>query len=186
MNTTIAPNSTGFDHYQFLTVDDRRELNRIDSLSELAEIAIKIMKRLPKKVDMISGPISTGPGNSLKERLRIFQLSIEKLAQDPDLTVFSQIPFENNIHAFAQRWRRIRGSKRYCQPILDIFYQRIFKSGCVGRLHFMPNYKLSVGAQWEHDIAPSFGIGQVYLPGDFIDDIVERVQQEMEFRPFSV
>ena len=155
-------------HFKFWTKKDRAKLAKVRSFGDLCQVALDVIRRNPLgKVHMVSGPITTGGTGTLKGNLAVFQATIEALAQN-GYNVFSQIPFEEQLVLLHNEWRLQNSDKKgYCMPILYDFYEPIFTSGLVEAMHFIPDWRSSFGAKWEHEITRSLGIKHFYLPEDW-------------------
>lgn len=149
-------------HRCFIDARVALELHRANSFEDLAEIVLRILARIPSKVDMVSGAISTGGYNNRRKNLKLFASSIVELDNKNRAiggrTVLSQMPFEAKIGQLARRWHIKNPGRAYCEPILDVFYAAIFSSGQIHTMHFLPNWRSSRGARWEYRVCPEFGI----------------------------
>ena len=156
MNTTI--------HYRNWIDADKQKLAKSKSFKDLADIVIEIINRIPKKIEMVSGPISTGGVGSKIENLKVFESVVEILILESKLNIFSQIPFEEKMNELYREWYVNNPDEKYCMPILEEFYERLFSSGKVKKLHFINDWQSSFGARWEHDNCDRWGIERNYLP----------------------
>lgn len=153
---------------KYWTVADKENLSRAISVAELAPIAIGVIKRMPKPVGMVSGPITTGGFGSVEKNLEIFAGVIAELQRD-GLTVFSQLPFES---FFVQVWREWRG-EGYCMEILEKFYQPVFESGEIGFVHFIPGWEASFGARFEHEQCRRLRIQTLPVPPQIVSALLQ-------------
>ncbi len=149
----FAPNV----HHRYLPVALRRKIAAAQTFEELTEIALRSLARVPGKVVIISGAISTGGFNDRTKNLILFAVSIE-IQDEQGVTVFSQMPYEIALGRLARKWHIDHPSETYCLPILDIFYTAIFGSGKIEAMYFLPNWRSSKGARWEYKVCPEFGI----------------------------
>ena len=138
-------------------------LDRAKTFKDLSDIALAVMNRMPTGIEMISGPISTGGLGTPELNLKVFSGVIEILIEDYRLNMLSQMPFEAAMGRFAAAWRTDNPGSRYCMPILDDFYDRVFSTGKVLHLHFLHDWESSFGATWEHDNCERWGIKRIYL-----------------------
>jgi len=131
---------------------------RARSYKTLADIAITVLFAMPRDVTMVCGPITSGGLGMLALNLDRFCFAIDLLAASGE-NVFTQLPFERSVRA-------IREFKHYNvknDRLLQKFYLPIFRSGFVTRLCFLPLWKTSYGATWEHERAIELGIGRAYF-----------------------
>ncbi len=132
-------------------------LKGISTLEELAEIAISIVTRMSvtgKEIVQICGPMSTGGLGNLRDNMMRFSLAINK-ATENGIMVFDQTPFQNKI---IQICSFKEGQGKYNYEILEIFYRKIFESGHVHRVLFLPGWEGSVGASWERELTIKLGL----------------------------
>ncbi len=135
------------------------QLKNAATYRELFLIAYDVLLGIPPPVGQVCGPISTGGVGSIKENLARFEKAIDDL-QKKNIEIFNQVPFEVPM----QRIKSAReGVGEYDTALLNDFYLPIFESKLVHTLFFMPDWRSSVGAQWEHEQARRIGIEIVYL-----------------------
>ena len=120
------------------------------NFDELAEIGIRILKRMPQPVEMICGPISSGGLGSIKANLKEFGKHIRCLKKFGG-NVFDQMPFEREMDRIEKESYDDRDQAR--DDILNKFYLPIFESRLVKTLNFIPGWKSSIGARWERKTA---------------------------------
>lgn len=145
----------------YFDAHDLTELRTAKTFEALRIIAFRVLGRMPRDTCMICGPISTG-GISLERNLERFTRAINTLAMCGE-HVFTQMPFELPV----QRIRMGRDSYTSGAELLNEFYLPIFQSGKVARLCFLPDWRTSNGAKWEHDRAEELGIERKYFRDDF-------------------
>lgn len=145
----------------YFSPQDRTELKIAPTFDALRIIAFRVLERMPKETCMICGPITTG-GISLDRNLERFTQAINTLAMCGE-SVFTQMPFELPV----QRLRLGRDPYLSGAELLNQFYLPIFQSGKVARLCFLPDWRTSNGAKWEHDRAEELGIERKYFRDDF-------------------
>ena len=151
-------------HYKSWTETDKKKLEQVKTFKELGNLVLEIVHRLPGKVQMVSGPISTGGVGTIEGNKLIFERVIEILATEPAANIFSQMPFEDKMVELYLDWHAKNPAEKYCRPILDEFYEPLFSSGKVSDLHFIHGWELSTGATWEHDNCDRWNIKRHYLP----------------------
>lgn len=151
-------------HFNHWTPVDRIILGKARTFKDLADLAISIIARMPSGIEMVSGPISTGGVGSINGNRRVFEHVIEILVNERKANVFSQMPFEDKMVEFYKAWHAENPEEKYCTPILDDFYERVFSSGKIVALHFINGWESSFGAKWEHDNCIRWNITRKYLP----------------------
>lgn len=153
--------------FRHFTKRDKSDLRKAKTFEELSLVALRVLERMrakeqkkahPRKIGMVSGPISTGGLGSPNANIKAFRKTIRHLEQK-DYCIFNQMPFENPM------WRIIKTP--YYQgglQLLTKFYRPIFKSGHIAVIHFMQNWHTSFGASWEHKESKRLHIRQNHLP----------------------
>lgn len=147
-----------FDPLRFYELHDINQMAMAQSYRELIPIGMRVMNRIPGDVVMVCGPISTGGAGSMTENMKIFRKAIERVVEMGE-SVFSQLPFEDSM-------QNIKGKllpESDGLALLELFYRPLFESGVLKRLYFMPGWKGSFGASWEHALALELGIEIRYL-----------------------
>lgn len=128
------------------------------SYKDLFAIAEKVLQKMPSPVGQVCGPISTGGAGSVEKNLKRFEQAIADL-QSQGVEIFDQVSFEIPI----QRIKSLREYGNYDDLLLYDFYLPIFESRLVHKLYFLPDWKSSVGARWEHKQALRSGLDIGYL-----------------------
>jgi len=136
--------------------DEVWEIQKATTFGELADIAIRVLKRMVQPVSMVCGPISTGGTGSVEKNLERFHRAIRFLRYQ-GITVFSQLPFENKIFEM-KTWPAYKGDS--C--LLKELYLPMFESGLINSFYFLPDWETSNGASWEHVQAKRLGIRIIY------------------------
>ena len=116
----------------------------------------------PQPIAMLCGPISNGGKGSRTENLAIFSRAIQRVSAG-GLIVFNQMPFEDDIG----RIFKLDPTQQELR-LLEEFYLPIFKTGFISLMCFLPNWKTSFGARWEHRQARRLKIKVIYLPKKFL------------------
>ena len=136
---------------------DFQDLERAESMGDTYIIAERILKRMPKLVVQVCGPISSGGGDSINN-LEALKRAIRDL-QEKGLNVFDQTPFDATV-------RRIKSKTlptEYFESVLTDFHLPLFELGIISTLYFMPNWQTSHGAKWEHEQGKKMGLEIIYL-----------------------
>ncbi|HUZ92667.1 MAG TPA: DUF4406 domain-containing protein [Candidatus Paceibacterota bacterium] len=141
----------------YLYPGERERIACVTTFEELGETAFLVLMRMVQPVCMVCGPISTGGRGSIEENLTQFEIAISMLAAR-GFHVFSQMPFERPMH-------RIKNTPYYRDglQLLEAFYLPIFEARLVRHLYFLPDWKTSEGARWEHAQAIRIGMEIHYL-----------------------
>lgn len=141
------------DHW---TEEDHAEQDRCESMHHLAELGIKLAKRLKEQspdgsVILLSGPMTTGGLGSFDRNIKLFECAII-VAREKGLTVYNQLPFQKGMI-------RILGLNRnpsfkaeaagYPMSILTDFYGPLLDSKLVSDLFQLRDHASSFGARWE-------------------------------------
>lgn len=159
MNTTDI-------HYKHWTAEDRLALQRAGtSLPDMLKVALDVTARMPSGIHLVSGPITTGGVGTIKDNLLVFKRVIEHLADKERLNIFSQMPFEDGMVAYHQKWRQQTARNGdYCWSILHEFYEPLFAARKFEKFHFIHGFEGSIGACWERDQCMIRGFGKRFLP----------------------
>lgn len=171
------------------TYADIQELVASRDFEHMGQITLGVLKRSPCPVTMVSGPISTGGSGSRAENLARYHRAMEFLGLFQDRKVFNQLPSEEAVIRHYNAWRQglvglelepaaptkvgafhlQKDEDPYCWELLEGIYAPLFRSGKVGFLMFMPNWKTSRGSKWEHDMACHLGIPIGYMASNWED-----------------
>ncbi|MBI4992006.1 MAG: DUF4406 domain-containing protein [Candidatus Harrisonbacteria bacterium] len=136
---------------------DIADVQAVNTFEELADLALRIIRRMPQPVAQVCGPITSGGLGSVEKNLERFQKTID-LLRDRGESIFNQMLFEQPMF-------RIKATPYYQggDQLLHKFYLPIFESGLVKILYFMSDWQSSYGAKWEHEQALRLGIKIRYL-----------------------
>lgn len=136
---------------RYMAAEDVVAIREASDYHELAEVALRIIGRMPpwEDVGMVCGPISTGGFEDRDVNLWYFNAAIETLIAEGYL-LFNQMPFEDKLGELHQA-----DETGYDQDILDVFYAAIFNTGRITIQYFMHNWESSRGARWEREQALS-------------------------------
>ena len=146
--------------------EDYAELEKAQTFSDLVPIALRIIKRMPPPVAMISGPVTTGGRGSIEENLHVLSAAVNQV-YEKGISLFDQNPFEAKIQEAKTRIVY----EGYCQPVLDEFYKPIFESGLVARMYFLPDWQSSTGARWERAECERLGMEIVDYPQEWLTEL---------------
>lgn len=149
---------------------DKERLDSVETLEELAEIGIEVLKQMHssgKTIVYVAGPISTGgEGNIDKNLVRLSKAIV--IAKNHGLQIFDQVIFEGAMRRLSYKYPKINGY--YVAP-LDFFYKPIFESGFIGKALFLPDWQSSKGATWERNLAKALNIKVEEYPEDWLSEI---------------
>ena len=153
----LCYNHATMNEYYF-TKEDLEALKKVTTYQQMFEIAKVILKRIPKPVIQLCGPISTGGAGSVEKNMERMN-TVVKYLQKQGKNVFNQLPFEEPM----QKVISLRKEKHYDMSLLNEFYKPIFEQGLLDILCFLPDWESSVGARWEHDQALRLGLKIEYV-----------------------
>lgn len=128
------------------------------TFEELVEIAQEILTRIPKPVSIVCGPITSGGLGSPEANMAEFTLRINQLKTGGH-NIFDQMPFEPHM------WR-IKKTPYYDPTrdhLLETFYGTLFVSDAFDTFYFIPGWRDSYGASWEHNLVLALGKKIIYL-----------------------
>lgn len=151
------------DHWTEVETEMLESAKTFGDLASIALIILGRMKELGKPVVQICGPMSTGGFGNLTENMQLFEYAID-VANDMDVTVFNQLPFQNAMIRIAD-WKP---GEPYVMDILEIFYRRIFESGLIAKTLFLPDWQSSHGAKWERELVAKLGIAIEEYPIEWL------------------
>jgi len=132
---------------KYWTKKDALDAKRAKTFEELAEIALRIIDRIPRPVEMICGPLTSGGLGSFEKNLKVLKKYI-LLGGKSGLNIFDQMPFEPHLHRI---WEE--SAVKDPNELLESFYGTIFKSRKIKQLDFVPDWRGSIGARWERKTA---------------------------------
>ncbi len=163
------PNGKYWQEEDFQAREDAKTYN------DLLIIALRILDRMPEPRVQICGPISTGGKGSIEANIAEFEKAILYFSAQGE-NVFDQMPFEEAMQ------RIKKDVVGYDKRLLNEFYLPIFKSGKIKKLLFLPGWKSSEGASWEHEQTEVLKIAFVDLPNNwYMSDYEKRgVSSEKE------
>lgn len=142
-----------------LTKHERRLVQKIKSMEDLAKIAALVIQRMQPPVAMVSGPISTGGKGSIAANMRAMRKTIDDLS-GKSVKVFDQTIFEPQMKKIAKAHPEYLTDE---VKLLEEFYLPLLEKELVGLICFMPDWKSSFGARWEHKQARRLKIEIMYL-----------------------
>ncbi len=155
---------------EYWTDKEIKSLDSAPTFYELGDIALTIlqrMKKVGKPIVQICGPMSTGGRGNLEENMKFFGQTVQ-IATNKGLTVFNQMPFQDAMIRIA-KWKP---GDAYAEDILEIFYRKIFESGLLDEVLFLPDWQSSRGARWERDIAVKLNIPIKEFPVEWLGEKV--------------
>ncbi len=108
-------------------------------LSELAQKTIEELKDLPQPIVRVCGPLTTG-GLGYEENAKRLSRAEEILSERGE-----------SVFRFGDSEAHIQGKGYEYSAIMEEFHKPILESGLISKAYFLPNWKESKGATWEHD-----------------------------------
>jgi len=146
------------DPLQFYELHDINQMSMAQSYRDLTPIGMRVLNRIPGEAVMVCGPISSGGVGFMKGNIRVLRAAIMRVAASGEC-VFTQLPFEGAMQNIKSRLL----PESDALSLLELFYRPLFESGMIKRLYFVPSWKSSAGACWEHGVALELGIEIRYL-----------------------
>ena len=154
------------------TAQDKADIASAGDFHELADIAITVLERMrkntPHLIVEVCGPMTTGGFGDVEKNMKFFEHSIVILEQK-GMIVFNQIMFQEAMVKICSSPDEVRSG--YCKNILDIFYRRVFESGYVDQMWFLPTWRTSGGARWERKMAENLQIPIREFPESWLKNI---------------
>lgn len=127
------------------------------SFSDLANVALKVVARLPAPVGIVCGVITAETEDAIRNNRKRIRKTIFSL-QKRGNSVLNHMPFE-------MRGRQLSMRAQEFTPMmfLEGFYLPILKSRYVKDLYLLPGWEDSAGAKWKHDRSRELGLRIHYL-----------------------
>lgn len=150
----------------FWTEEDYRDLEASQSFGDLVPIACNVIKRMSPPVAIVCGPISTGGRGSIEANRHYLQAAIN-LAYEKGHHTFDQNPFENKL----QQLKLACVHEGYCVHLLEDFYLKVFESGLIHKMYFLPDWQTSTGARWEREVGQRLGIEILDYPAEWLKEL---------------
>ena len=135
-----------------------------NSYKELGGIALDFVESMPRPVEQVLGPITSGGYGSIKKNLYVLESAIREL-MDRGRIIFNQLPFESPLMRI--RAENLSYGRETQDDLLNQFYLPIFKSGLITKVHFIYGWRSSYDSIWEHEKAKKLGIEINYLERNF-------------------
>jgi len=138
------------------------------SFEDAVSHAIRQLEDLGGRAEVVTGPITTGGFGNPTLNVVYFNEAI-RLLTELQRPMFSQMPFEACLAELEEEWFRkhtLRPGEIH--PILQQFYEPIFRRRLIRRAWFLPSWKTSQGATWEHQMLLEFDCDIRYLPENWI------------------
>jgi hypothetical protein len=145
----------------------QRECAKTNTFEELADVGVQELRKFHHGGGFVCGPISTGGLGSMEKNNEVFQATIAYL-QAKGEEVFNQHPYEEAMIRLREEWwKQPENTGKYCTPIMDVFYARVFDTGLITKAWFIPGWESSVGARWEREYYSRSGVEIVDLTPEF-------------------
>ena len=146
----------------YYTADDLKAIRKAETFEALCTIALEIVARMPPRVGIVCGPITTGGAGNLEMNLAQFTKAIVRLSCC-GANVFTQLPYESAMQRIKQNPTYFKGGNQ----LLEAIFRPLFSSPQVHTLYFLPDWESSRGARWEHEEAIRIGLTRRYLRPNF-------------------
>jgi hypothetical protein len=153
---------------EYVTQEHHQAIAKAEQYNHLVEIAFDILNRIPKPVEQVCGPFSTGGLGSVEKNMTQVQKAIAKLTSKGH-NIFNWVIFEKQLGLIRKNSQK-KTIPEINQELLDEFYNPLHESGIIEVMYFIPGWESSHGASWERKQAKRLGIKIVDLPEDFLDE----------------
>lgn len=140
--------------HRYLVENDYRAMAEAQTFHDLLAVALRILKRVPRSLVQLSGPVTTGGKGSIEENLRVLAQAT-KILQEKGYRVFDISVFHEALLRLEHQTRK---GDAYCLEMLEIFFRGIFESGYISKVFFLPDWESSTGARWERECVAKQGI----------------------------
>ena len=151
--------------HSWVTDELREEIAKAKTIQELLWIAYLILDAMPSPIGMVCGPISTGDTGDRKANIAAIRSAADRL-QRKGKNIFDQTIFDDAFTRLLEQLQLRIENKGWEAPywLLEQFYQPLFSSrGHLSTLYFLPLWKTSFGAKWEHEMGKITGKKIVHL-----------------------
>ncbi len=145
------------------------KLTEAQSIEEIAEVALWLLRKLPQPVAMVCGRLRTG-GGGFEENRRMIRKAISYVRRHEHEAVFDQLIFLGRSDRLPDaRWRlrvpfiRNHVLRRRRRAMREKFHLPLLRSGLIREMFFLPGWELSEGSRWYYDRAIELGIKIHYL-----------------------
>lgn len=159
---------------KYWTLERLERLAVIGSFEEAADLALEIIREMPAPRCQVCGPISTGGLGSIAANSVAFRFAVDLLRARGE-NPFDQMPFEGLFVRLVKEWQAAGGTG-YCLPILEVFYRRVFESGLITKMIFLPGWESSFGARWERHHSWQAGLETFDLTDDAWQEVLRQLR----------
>ncbi|HAS80704.1 MAG: hypothetical protein UR25_C0003G0094 [Candidatus Nomurabacteria bacterium GW2011_GWE1_32_28] len=156
----------------YWTKDYLREIKNVKSFEETADIAISVIKTIPKPVFGLTAPFTTG-GHGLANNIKIIEKSIYKL-EEFGFNIFNFIPLSIGLTPLIEDWNK--NNNDYCMSVIDVTYRQIFESKLLEIIFSIPRNKPSIGAGRESEILLELNIPVLNFPMGWYQEILDELK----------
>lgn len=137
-----------------------------DSFAHLSEIAFQHLKESGHD-EIVCGPITTGGLGRTEANIWRFAAVIMEFRRMHRRT-WSQLAYEPELWRHQDLWLAEHPDEPYCRPILEEFYGPIFRAGVFHSAYFIPGWRSSKGACWEHETLSRLGVRIIDVSMPFV------------------
>lgn len=131
----------GIDYY---SPRDLEYIHGARTFEAMLNVALTVLKKMPRPVALLCGPISSGGFGSFEENVRVFENMITLLERE-DKVVFTQVPLELQLQAIKKTL--YFGGEGH---LFTALYLPIIKSRMIGEMIFLPTWRTSAISRWQH------------------------------------
>lgn len=134
------------------------------SLDDLVVVARDILavQAAEQELAIVLGPMTTGGLGSAERNFRAFRAAVAALRATGH-NIFDIADFHDYIQPLSTH---NPDAGTYDTAILETFCDGVYGSGHIAAAYFLPGWESSVGARWERDRMPTYGIAVREYPAD--------------------
>jgi hypothetical protein len=151
-----------------LNASEVKAVAKASTMEELAEVAIRFLRRISKKgheVIEICGPMTTGGLGDFNANMKRYNHAI-KMAVQSGYVVFD-LPFFQPAIVRILDFKE--GQPNYNWEILHVFLRKVFESRYIVKGFFLPDWQSSIGASWEREEFERLKIPIEECPSTWLD-----------------
>ncbi|MEX0930548.1 MAG: hypothetical protein WDZ79_02595 [Candidatus Paceibacterota bacterium] len=149
---------------KYWTPDDYALLAGANTMTDLADVALRVLRQMPQPTHMVLGPITTGGFECMHQNSARFRVAIEELDRRGH-AVFSQMEFQDKMIDIVPPEPP---DGVYHWEILDDFFAPVFRSGHIHETWYLPGWESSRGTRWEREKTAELGIIQRDYPVEWL------------------
>lgn len=133
------------------------------SFTELATIVKKALTKTNTPLVELCGPLTTGGAGSYEKNMQVYKQAATYLEQH-EVHVFDLVSIEKQIVKLVNEYEDNTIAQK---ELLNNFFLELFSSGNIHQAYFLPGWRSSNGASWEHEQCKKLGIQTIEMPADW-------------------